>query len=270
MNYKNPFFRTRQENFSLTLNRQRKAVIFIILAILAALAANSLDVLQQNILIVILIVSTFIILLNTYFIYHDWIIVMPNEVSVMVDENKLVVEFPKPKKDLIIPYSEIDEISFNKLAPNQESIISFKSENLLEFGIDIDSISVSSLSEANWKAVCNKYKLPLRIAFDLFQHDERDIYVIQKELETDKPILKSEFQELLETIKGIKLLGVQEFYHLREEDIEYLEQYSFETKFGLETLDFSQGILAISYMKNKPPKEVEEIVNIFNWSFKKI
>ena len=236
-------------------------MILIIIAVISIIVAIFLQPINSKFSIFIVGVSIFFILTYKYTIITDWLKFTPNEISVDINIDNLTISYPKPKDNLIIPFSKLKSVTYNKLSHNQEASIMFEQsdESLKKLGLDFDQANINSLTEKEWESAALKYGFSLTIAFELDSSTEKDIYLIEKELNSDNRIPKDELQTLIKNSKEIQYLGTQVYYNTKDkEHFEPMEQYSFETQHGVETFDIIQGKIVISYSKNQRPKELDQ------------
>jgi hypothetical protein len=273
MEYRNPYYRDRIQNFRNTLE-EYKSIVSILIAITCGLSLMIFfQPVSYNFTLKILVDGGIFFLSGLSTLGLLWLKFIPNEQSLSIDEFQITLIYPKPKKNIEIPLSEIRHIVFNKLSHNNEATIESKGkdQNLLKMGLAFESHFVNSLSEENWKQIACEYGFELIVTYDLDLEANKDIYIIQKEDKEDSRITKSEFQRLLSQKPEIKLLGIQEYIDSsRNKDLEPMEQYSFETQYGKESFDFVQGKIAVSYSKGKSPEEVVNLTESMGWTYRKL
>jgi hypothetical protein len=273
MEYKNPYYRDVIQNLRRTIEAYKLIVSLFIAIAFGLILIILFQPVSYSFTLNILVLGGLFFITGLCAILFLWLKFIPNEELVVIEKLHLTLVYPTPKKNIKIPLLEIRHVVFNKLSHTNEATIESKGkdQDLLKMGIDFESHFVNSLSEENWKQVASEYGLELIITYDLDTGEDKDIYIIQKEDIENSKITRSDFQQLLSLQTNIGLLGIQEYINLSiNKDLEPMEQYSIETQYGKESLDFVQEKIAVTYTKGKSPKEIKELTKLMEWTFKKL
>jgi len=235
---------------------------------------------MQNILglIILLFLATIISSLWTS------LTILSNEKSVAVDKNIITITFPYFKKTQTIDFKDINYIRAQEGHEKSESIINVKTqENSL--GLSEEVVIINSINSNEWRDIARQNKLPLIIHHDIEEKlikkrglfgteylNGDDYYVIRKSFENkDLKIELKDWEDYVNRNTKIKTLGQEEFINVTEDiQKEPKLQYSLETTFGTKSLEFFEGLIAITYEKDKEPNEIEQIANDLKLSFKNI
>jgi hypothetical protein len=210
--------------------------------------------------------------------------VWPTEKFVTFNESSMIINYPYLKKNQEIPFTKINYIRIHSSNQYPESQISIKrKENT--YGLTEEIVTISSLNSTDWREVSLAYKLPIIIHNDIEERvlekwgflgtkyiERNDYYVIKKSFENkDQKIDENVWKDFSKNHGKIKYLGTEELINVSEEIQKGLKhQYSIETEFGVNGIDYFDGMLVTTYEKNKKPTDLERIARDLNSELKNI
>jgi hypothetical protein len=185
-----------------------------------------------------------------------------SEKSIQIKEGAVRIEYPFFKKNLILPFEDI-EITTNYLSIINETTIYVKSKE--EF------VEVTSVTPKAWRDFAIKNSIPIAVEYycdekvkmksgiisPVFLGD--DWYIIQKDLKNDLKLEQDEWQTYLKTNSAIKFQGKGEYINF--DTIQYPQPiyYSLETRYGIKSITFIDSHLAAQYERGKEPFELKKI-----------
>lgn len=284
MTYENKYQKGFWDNLKLSFKVSTFLTILLILTTTTYLILSIFGNMTEKGADKLVMIITMLLIMSVSLTVVTMIIGAPNEKSVTISENELILTFPFLKKNRVVPFSSIICIHANRTSEKSEAQIRIKSTDK-KVGLNEDYERVTSLKVNDWKEIAIKKKLPLIINSDIEEKVKQkwgifgpiyfsgdDYYVIKKSLSNeDQKISIDELNDYLSKNTHIKFLGEEELINITDDiQKEARRQYSLITDFGLKTLDYFQGQLVANYEKGKKPIEIEKMTSDLKLEFKKI
>jgi len=284
MTYKNKYQTNLANNFIKSLTTTRFTTIILLLLIIFFITFSITTEIPETAVGKFLVTIGLFTAVTIYGIVMATFKVWPNEKSVTFNESSMTINYPYLKKNHEIPFTEINYIRIHSSNQYPESQISIKrKENT--YGLTEEIATISSLNSDDWREVALHYKLPVIIHNDIEERvfkkwgffgtkylERNDYYVIKKSFDNkDQKIDENLWREFSNTHDKIKYLGTEELINVSEDiqkDVKH--QYSIETEFGVNGIDYFDGMLVITYEKNKKPNDLEIIARGINSELRNI
>ena len=285
VNYENKFRTNLFSDFIKSLTELTYSTIILLLTILFYIGFSLFGTMTEKGAAKILGIIGFLALLTIISAIWKSLVALPNEKSVTIGSNSIVINFPYFKKEIRIDFNDLNYIIAKKGHEQSESMISIKTKKENILGMKEDILTINSISSSDWRKIAIDKKLPLIIHHDVEENlirkkgifgttysDGDDYYIIRKDFDDKSDNIELlDLQNYVKQNKWIKELGPEELINIVEEIQKAPKhQFSIDTMHGTKGLDYFDGQLVATYAKDQIPVEIKKISDELKLNFKNL